>query len=326
MRSMVQKTITAGLCIGVLLSIPSNIESLRWHNIVLSGTIIFAFLLSIFCVLYLVYWIVRPSGTSNDETLRKNMELELLLVEKDLELTELREQLKNELVAYKEAEIRSRAIRAELKSLSARLESVREEERTRISREIHDELGQQLTGLKMDISWINKRMSEQPEMSEKLRSMLGLVDTTLRTVRKISTELRPGILDDLGLIPAIEWQCSECEKRNGIECHFHNHSEEQEFSPELSTAVFRIVQEALTNVVRHSNATSIVVDMKSQDDSLMVSIKDNGKGISPEDISNTKTLGLLGIKERAELLGGDCRIDGKKGEGTTITLVIPQAA
>jgi signal transduction histidine kinase len=227
-------------------------------------------------------------------------------------------QLENEISEHKQVE-------QQLRHLSARLQSVREEERKGIAREIHDELGQQLTGIKMDLSWLYKKINyEQPdELQEKVKILIALTDTTIKTVRKIATELRPGLLDDLGLIAAIEWQCSEFEKRTGIRCVFSTRLDDADFGTTISTEVFRIVQETLTNVLRHANATHVEIKMTLLEDDLHVEITDNGQGISLEEIRNTKSLGLLGMGERAKILNGTFSITGAPGNGTTVRLHIP---
>lgn len=213
-----------------------------------------------------------------------------------------------------------------LRNLTHYLEKTREEERTRISREIHDELGQQLTALKFDLNILRKKYPDITELKEKLEEMNQLVNETMSTVRKISSELRPGVLDDLGLIAAIEWQCSEFQQRTGKQCILHNSVEDLEFTKDVSTAVFRIIQEALTNVIRHSHANKINIYLKENSGKLAVSIKDNGRGITNEEIETSTSLGLLGIRERTELLGGKFKISGELGKGTEVSLLIPLAA
>jgi signal transduction histidine kinase len=222
-----------------------------------------------------------------------------------------------------EEEMRVRTI--EIQKLTAHLEHVREEERTRIAREIHDELGQQLTGLKMDASWIHKKIPSEGNVSlhERISTMISLIDETVRTVRRISSELRPGILDDLGLIPALEWACQEFEKRTGIksECHFDQSDLNMERN--LSTNIFRVHQEALTNVARHGQATLVQTSLTKENEYVMLSIKDNGVGFDMEEAKVKNSLGLIGMRERAMLFHGDLKIQSQKGEGTLITLTVP---
>lgn len=212
----------------------------------------------------------------------------------------------------------------QLRSLSSRLHSMVEEERTRISREIHDELGQLLTILKMELSWLKKRLPKKEALlRDRTKSMAKLVDTTVQTLRKISTELRPGVLDDLGLTAAIEWQVQEFQSRTGMRCHFTVRPEEILLDPDRSTAVFRIFQETLTNIVRHANANEVTILLEKTEDCLILEVNDNGRGITQSQITNSKSLGLLGIRERALLWGGAVQISGVPGRGTTITVQIP---
>ena len=197
-------------------------------------------------------------------------------------------------------DVTDREKRAELRALAARLHAVREEERTRLAREIHDELSGSLTALKMDLSLLPDRAAkDHKSFLEKLRSMSQLIDTTLAQVRTIVTELRPVVLDKLGLIPAMEWQAREFQERSGIACESHLPAEEISLDSDRATAVFRIFQEALTNVARHANASKVVVDLKREAESLILAVRDNGKGIDEAAIHAPDSLGLLGIRERA---------------------------
>ncbi|HZM85637.1 MAG TPA: PAS domain S-box protein [Blastocatellia bacterium] len=228
------------------------------------------------------------------------------------------------------AEQQLKESREQLRALSAHLQSVREEERTVIAREIHDELGQALTGLKMDLSYLQKTLtrvktSELDRLTDTTVSMSKLVDATIQTVRKIATDLRPGILDDLGLVAAIEWQAQDFQKRTGITCKFSPGVDDLDIDRDRSTASFRIFQETLTNVARHSGASAVAVSLDRRGDALALEIKDNGKGISEADISGRGSLGLLGMRERAQLLGGELKISGAPGEGTTVIVRIPLA-
>ncbi|MDP1801417.1 MAG: PAS domain S-box protein [Bacteroidota bacterium] len=212
----------------------------------------------------------------------------------------------------------------QLQELTAHLQVIREEERTRIAREIHDELGQQLTALKMDTSMLSKKINVADELvTEKLSNMISLIDDTVKTVRRISSDLRPGILDDLGLIPALEWQGEEYEKRTGIKLLFQTNINDLVLEREISTNVFRIFQEALTNIIRHSSATetNILIEKKEQD--LLLIIKDNGQGFEVDNLKKKQSWGIVGMKERAILLKGELIIESKKLQGTTITLKVP---
>jgi PAS domain S-box-containing protein len=221
----------------------------------------------------------------------------------------------------KQAEEELRKSKEELRNLADHLESVREEERTAIAREIHDELGQALTGLKMDLSWVAKRIPEdQTGLLEKLHSMSELTGTTLKTVQRISTELRPGLLDDLGLAAAIEWQTEEFENRTGIRCTLTVDPEDIEVDEKRSNALFRILQETLTNVARHAQATRVQVSLTEKEGILKLRVRDNGKGITKEQISDSQSLGIIGIRERVHQWGGTVKISGRPGKGTTVVI------
>lgn len=211
----------------------------------------------------------------------------------------------------------------QLRALSAHQQSVREQERTRIAREIHDELGQQLTGLKMDVAAFQKGLGEDHLLLKKTKAMSQLIDTTIRTVRRIATDLRPSILDDLGLPAAIEWQLQEFQTRVGIQCQLITNIDEIALDPDRLTAIFRVFQETLTNVARHANATQVEVNLEKNTDTLRLQIRDNGRGISEQEIFGTRSLGLLGMRERVYLLSGSLEIQGKPGQGTTVLVQIP---
>ncbi|HWN93584.1 MAG TPA: PAS domain S-box protein, partial [Methylomirabilota bacterium] len=221
------------------------------------------------------------------------------------------------------AEQRLRDSREQMRALTGHLERVREEERTRIAREIHDELGQALTGLKMDLSWFAARLPNQPALAEKSAAMLKLIDSTVHAVRRLSTELRPAILDSLGLIPAIEWLAQEFQKRTGVQCDFVTPDDDLNVDHERTTALFRICQEALTNVARYAEATSVHIELDSHEQEITLRISDNGRGITDAEQKATKSFGLLGMRERARLLGGTFTIKGDPDEGTTLTVRIP---
>ena len=216
--------------------------------------------------------------------------------------------------------------RAELRALSARVQSVREEERLRIAREIHDELGQVLTGLKLDLASFTKKIPESVNkmenelLKQKSQEIITLINNAILTVRKISTELRPGLLDAVGLTAAIEWQAKEFESRTGIRCKLKLPSENIVLDQNRSIAVFRIFQEILTNVARHSQATEVNINIEKREAVLFLEARDNGRGIKANEFSNPKSLGLLGMRERALLLGGEVSIRGVQSKGTIVTL------
>lgn len=212
----------------------------------------------------------------------------------------------------------------QLRELSARLQTVREEERTHIARAIHDELGQTLTGLKMDVAWLQRHLDQpQQALLEKTAVMSDLLDLTIQTVRRISTELRPGILDDLGLVATIEWQLQEFQARTGIISKLISSPEETGLNADGSTTVFRIFQEILTNVARHAQATQLTVRLTESAACLILQVKDNGRGISIAEIESPKSIGLLGMRERARLQAGEIHFQGVANTGTTVTVRLP---
>ncbi len=231
----------------------------------------------------------------------------------------------------KKAEDRLKASSEQLRALSASLQSAREEEATRIAHQIHDDMGGVLTGLRWELEALEKMIDGPSDpahlkaMRDKLATMLGLIDTTINVVRRIASELRPSILDDLGLVEAIEWQTQQFQARTGIECSCDYSLQSIPLGERQSTAVFRIVQEALTNILRHAHATRVSVEMKEDNGILALKVSDNGRGITPAEVSNKKSLGLLGMRERAHLIGGHVDIVGLKGSGTTLHVRVPLA-
>lgn len=212
----------------------------------------------------------------------------------------------------------------DLRALAAHLQSVREEEWTRIAREIHDELGQTLTGLKMDLAWVAKRLpGNQKALAEKIKSMFKLIDDTIRSVKKIASGLRPEGLYELGLAAAIGWHARDFRKRTGIRCKLSLPSENLALDAERSTAAFRIFQELLTNVARHAEATRIDVDVRVDDGALVVLVEDNGKGIDEAAAYRPKSLGFLGMRERVLPFGGKIEITGVRDRGTKVRVSIP---
>jgi len=223
--------------------------------------------------------------------------------------------------------IERKQLEEQLHDFSAHMETALEEERKRIAREIHDELGQGLTALKMDLAWIMRRASAETltcsEMLEKLAAMSAFTDEIIGQVRRISADLRPGILDDLGLVAAVEWQAQDFEQRTGTPCDVVSTSTGLEVDPQTTTAVFRIFKEALTNVSRHAEAQRVCVRIDVSADAVSLEVSDDGKGIDPGAMHNPKSLGLLGIRERAGRLGGSVCIGPCKPRGTRVTAQIP---
>jgi signal transduction histidine kinase len=185
-------------------------------------------------------------------------------------------------------------------------------------------MGQSLTALKMDISWLNRHLPEvDAGFTSKLSSMEEVIDRTIQTVQKLSGELRPGILDDLGLAAAIEWQAEEFENRSGIQCEVALSHEESILTRDQSTTMFRIFQETLTNVIRHAQATKVEARLEEQSGSIVLEVMDNGKGITEAEISDPKAFGLIGMRERVKFIDGQVKISGSPGEGTRITVTMP---
>lgn len=251
------------------------------------------------------------------EVLRSKVSIFVELYNKNAVLT-------REIAERKRVEQHLRASEDNLRALAARLQSVREEEWKRIAREIHDELGQALTGLKMDVAWIAGRLlTEQAPLLEKTRSMSSLIDQTVQSVRRLASRLRPEVLDEMGLAAAIQWQARDFQMRAGIRCKIDVPSGPIEMDPERATAVFRIFQELLTNVARHAAATKIEVSLRLAHDTLVLGVRDNGRGIEQQELSNSQSLGLLGMRERVLPFGGRVEIVGKKGNGTRAAVSIP---
>jgi PAS domain S-box-containing protein len=216
--------------------------------------------------------------------------------------------------------------RQDLRDLTARLQLVREEERTHIAREVHDELGQTLTGLKIDIAWLKSRLTDRPALADRVQSVIIRIDGAMNTVRRIATDLRPSVLDDLGLVAAVEWQAQEFERSTGITAELDIQAVPSELSDLCASTVFRILQEALTNVARHAQATRVHVRLGVTAGVLTLEVKDNGRGISEAEMASRRSLGLVGIRERAIACGGELTINGAPSLGTTVSATIPLRA
>ena len=220
--------------------------------------------------------------------------------------------------------------REQLRALSLKQQTMIEDERKRIALEIHDELGQFLTALKMEIHLLKKKISEnkiaadgQNELNDKIRELSQLIDTTIASVRRISTDLRPPILDDLGLVAAIDWQAREFQRRTSIPCVLSTNIENTNLNSDFSTAIFRIFQEALTNITRHAEAKNVAVKLERKNQKLILRVEDNGKGFKPDYIKENHSLGILGMQERARLIGGDLNVFKGNGSGTIVELTAP---
>jgi PAS domain S-box-containing protein len=227
----------------------------------------------------------------------------------------------------KHAEEQLKATSEQLRALSESLRKAKEEEGIRIARELHDELGSTLTSLKWSLLGLDQVKSSQgvSNENEKIAEMVGLVDSTINTVRRIASELRPGVLDDLGLVSAIEWHVHQFEHNTGIVCHFESNAEDVDLDREQATTVFRIFQEAMTNILRHAEATkvNILTEEEEEEGEFVLEVKDNGRGITEGEKLGTRSLGLLGMRERAHSLGGTVEISGVAGKGTVLTVRLP---
>jgi PAS domain S-box-containing protein len=222
------------------------------------------------------------------------------------------------------AEVAIKQSEEQLRNLTTYLQKIGEVERTNIAREIHDELGLGLTVLKIDLSWLRKRLPENEiPLHDKAETMTQLIDKTIQTVKKISTELRPGLLDDLGLAAAIEWQAEEFQKRTGIQCKITIDPKDITFDRDRNTAIYRIFQETLTNVARHAQATEVDVSLRQRDVQLELIVRDNGRGITEKELDNPRSFGLIGIRERVKIFNGINIIKGIPGKGTTVTVRMP---
>lgn len=217
----------------------------------------------------------------------------------------------------------------QLRALTAKLQNVREEESIRLSREIHDELGHALTGMNMDLMWVQRRLEKEKSpllrahFRRRLKAMLTSLETMGRTVQRIAAELRPGMLDDLGLAATLEWQAEEFESRTGIRCQWETTPSAVALDLEKSTGLFRIFQEILSNVARHSAAQTVKLTLMQTSDELVLKVADDGKGFSQKKLVDHASLGLLGMRERAALIGGQVRIRTRLGKGSTVTITCP---
>jgi len=238
--------------------------------------------------------------------------------------TELSER-QRDVASRKRAEEALQRSYEELRALSARLQEVKEEESARIAREVHDELGQVLTALRLDVGWLaaNLQKAARETLGGKVQSMSILLDSAVDVVQRIATELRPGVLDELGLEAAVEWYVDDIEKRTGISCRLEVSLDDTILEPERSTALFRILQEALTNVARHAGATKAEVRLAAEEGRVVLGVTDNGRGITAEELADSRSLGLLGMRERARSLGGDVEVRRNSRGGTTVEATLP---
>ena len=253
---------------------------------------------------------------------RLNEELEQRVISRTIELQNANRDLEAESQKHQQTTER-------LRSLSAHLQSAREEERIRIAREIHDELGQVLSAIKIDLSLLGEKLDnpavklERKNLTEEVNSTINLIDQTIQKMRSIIRELRPEILDHLGLSAAIEWQVQEFQTRTGVECAFASEFDDAHLDLDRATAVFRILQEALTNVTRHAQATQVDISLKERDRNILLEIHDNGRGITESDLANQKSFGIVGMRERALAFDGEVNVEKAPGGGTRVLARIP---
>lgn len=272
-----------------------------------------------------------------DDTLRRKGENMLADANRNLE-----RRVRRRTASLKASELRAKRIartlaasERRLRTLAAHLQTVREEERTRLAREIHDVLGQELTGLKMDVAWIGRRLKEVADgregsvpalahIVERLESMQAQIESGIGTVRRIATDLRPAVLDDLGLVSALEWQTREYERRSGLTATLDAPRPDLIVEGPLATALFRIFQELLTNIARHAQASRVAVRLEASQATLVLEVRDDGRGIVLAESTSVRSLGLLGIRERATALGGTFVIEGAPGKGTVARVALPR--
>jgi PAS domain S-box-containing protein len=229
-----------------------------------------------------------------------------------------------DITELKRAEAELKRSHEQLRELGARLNWAREEERANIAREVHDQLGETLAALKSDLGAVRERLSSAPPtLRDKLRAMSSLVETMGQSVRTICTELRPVVLDQLGLLPAIEWQAAEFQKRTGIACEIDCVLRKGQPDSNRSIALFRIYQEILANIARHADASVVTIHVEDENGTLVLEVRDNGRGITEQEVADPKSLGLFGMRERAAAFGGTVTFIGKRGAGTTVTATMP---
>ena len=222
------------------------------------------------------------------------------------------------------AEQALRRSREELREMASVSQKVREQEKSRVARELHDELGGALTALKMDAAWLHERLPQGvAELEEKLTSMQRLLDQTVAATRRISADLRPMMLDDLGLAPAVDWLVHDFQRRTGINCELAIGSPGLQAHGTQATAIFRILQESLTNVARHAAATQVEVTLEIEGQALILTVRDNGRGFSTGESRASGSFGLIGMRERVYLLNGDVNVQSEAGKGTVVEVRIP---
>jgi signal transduction histidine kinase len=260
------------------------------------------------------------------EAQRLNAELEARVASRTAQLAAANTDLEAQIARRSLVEAELAQSHAELRKLNLYMQAALEDERTRISREIHDELGGTLTGLKMDVARIRRGLDGRPadhKFVPQLEALSAMIDEMVQTVRRIATDLRPALLDDFGLAAAIEWQVQEFGKRSGLACTFDNQVGELAWDPAASTGVFRAFQEALTNVARHAQASQVAVTLSRVGNTVELRVRDDGRGIPAGQLVGLKSLGLAGMRERVTALDGKLAISGEPNQGTLVLIQIP---
>ncbi|MDI6873437.1 GAF domain-containing sensor histidine kinase [Candidatus Solincola sp.] len=260
---------------------------------------------------------------SERELDRYRNQLEEVVRKRTRDLESAVQKLEKEIRERRRREEELREAAAKLRTLSAHLQSVREEEKRRIAREVHDTLGQALTGMKIEISLLSRKLAPDGAAVEKLAELTEMVDETIGAVRQIATELRPSVLDDLGLPAALEWLAKRFEEMNGVECLLRLEPGAEAPDRDTAVALFRIAQEAMTNVVRHAGAGRVEIGLLREGGELVMRVEDDGKGFEEEEVESPHALGILGMRERAYALGGALKIDRRVGGGTVVEVRIP---
>jgi len=227
------------------------------------------------------------------------------------------------IVRLKRAEENLKNSRDQVRALATRLQSIRENERAVIARDIHDELGQKLASLELGLSWLAQVTPKQQPLQEKIGSLSALATTLIRTVQRISDELRPGVLEELGLVKTLKSEAREFKELTGIPCLFETNMGKTRFNRAGSVAIFRIAQAALTNVARHAHASRAMIALMKRNNGLILTVNDNGKGITQKSVHSHNSLGVIGMRERVLALDGLLSFKGSKGKGTTLTVRIP---
>ena len=257
------------------------------------------------------------------ELLHAKTDLETRVRERTADLASVNKRLRKEIEARKKTEQEMRKSREDLRNLSEHLQQIRERDRADIAREVHDQLGQALSAVVIDLACLREQLPPGQDGRRQVRAIEARIRDTMRSVREICRKLRPPILDDLGLPTAIAWHLRDFQERTGIACTAAIDEKIPDHGKELSLVMFRIYQETMTNILRHAHATRVDVMLQHREGHLVLTVKDNGRGISPEQSASRLSLGILGIRERVRFWGGEFLITGSQGKGTTVKVSVP---